>query len=115
MGANYTSQPKSLKLANDFFGFATSGGNLGLLKRAPTRQAADRLVEAQLGAPASGGGNHVIFQIETTPDFAPAPKLTRIAVPVLAINSEDDERNPHESGLLERGIAQLKHGQSFLI
>jgi homoserine O-acetyltransferase len=114
-GGNYTRQPKSLKLASTFFGFATSGGNLGLLKRASTRQAADRLVEAQLAAPASGDANDVIYQFDSSRDYDPSPRLARIAAPVLAINSADDERNPHESGLLEEGIAQLKKGQAFLI
>lgn len=114
-GGNYTSQPKSLVLANAFFGFATSGGNLGLQKRASTRQAGDKLVEAQLTAPARGDANDVIYQFDASRDYDPSQKLARIAAPVLAINSADDERNPHETGLLERGLAQVKKGEAFLI
>jgi homoserine O-acetyltransferase len=114
-GGNYTSQPKSLLLANAFFGFATSGGNLGLQKRAPTREAADRLVDAQLSASARGDANDVIYQFDAARDYDPSRKLARITAPVLAINSADDERNPHETGLLEKGLAQVKKGQSFLI
>lgn len=114
-GGNYTSQPKSLKLANAFFGFATSGGNLGLQKQAPTREAADRLVDARLTAPATGDANDAIYQFEASRDYDPSPKLARITAPVLAINSADDERNPNETGLLEKGIAQVKRGQIFLI
>jgi homoserine O-acetyltransferase len=114
-GGNYTSQPKSLRLANAFFGFATSGGNLGLQKQAPTREAADRLVEARLTAPILGDANDAIYQFEASRDYDPSPKLARITAPVLAINSADDERNPPETGLLEKGVAQVKNGQSFLI
>jgi homoserine O-acetyltransferase len=114
-GGDYTSQPKSLKLANAFFGFATSGGNLGLQKQAPTREAADRLVDARLTAPATGDANDVLYQFEASRDYDPSPKLARITAPVLAINSADDERNPNETGLLEKGIAQVKKGQIFLI
>ena len=114
-GGNYTSQPKSLKLANAFFGFATSGGNLGLQKQAPTREAADRLVDGRLAAAAAGDANDAIFQFDASRDYDPAPKLALIAAPVLAINSADDERNPKETGLLEKGIAQVKKGQVFLI
>jgi homoserine O-acetyltransferase len=114
-GGDYTSQPKSLKLANAFFGFATSGGNLGLQKQAPTREAADRLVDARLTAPAAGDANDAIYQFEASRDYDPSPKLARIAAPVLAVNSADDERNPKETGLLEKGIAQVKKGQIFLI
>lgn len=112
---NYTSQPKSLILANAFFGFATNGGNMGLQKRASTRQAADRLVEAQLTAPPRGDANDVIYQFESSRDYDPSPGLGRIMAPVLAVNSADDERNPRETGLLERGMAQVKRGQIFLI
>jgi homoserine O-acetyltransferase len=114
-GGNYTSQPKSLRLANAFFGFATSGGNLALQKQAPTREAADRLVEARLTAPILGDANDAIYQFDASRDYDPSSKLGRIVAPVLAINSEDDERNPHETGLLERGVAQVKNGQIFLI
>jgi len=114
-GGNYTSQPKSLRLANAFFGFATSGGNLGLQKQAPTREAADRLVEARLTAPVMGDANDAIYQFEASRDYDPSPALLRITAPVLAINSADDERNPKETGLLEKGVAQVKNGQSFLI
>ena len=114
-GGNYASQPKSLRLANSFFGFATSGGNLGLQKQAPTREAGDRLVEARLTAPITGDANDAIYQFEASRDYDPVPRLARITAPVLAINSEDDERNPKETGLLEKGIAQVKKGQMFLI
>jgi homoserine O-acetyltransferase len=114
-GGNYTSQPKSLRLANAFFGFATSGGNLGLQKQASTREAADRLVDARLTAPIVGDANDAIYQFEASRDYDPSAKLARITAPVLAINSADDERNPNETGLLEKGIAQVKKGQIFLI
>jgi homoserine O-acetyltransferase len=114
-GGNYANQPKSLKIGNSFFGFATSGGNLGLQKQAPTREAADRLVEARLGAPMAGDANDVIYAFEASRDYDPSPRLGRISASVLAINSADDERNPNETGLLDKGIAQLKKGQVFLI
>ena len=36
---NYTTQPRSLKFANVFFGIATNGGTLAYQKAAPTRAA----------------------------------------------------------------------------
>jgi homoserine O-acetyltransferase len=114
-GGNYTSQPKSLTLANAFFGFATSGGNLGLQKQAPTREAADKLVDARLAAPSAGDANDVLYQFEASRDYDPSAKLARVTASVLAINSADDERNPNETGLLEKGVAQVRKGQFFLI
>jgi homoserine O-acetyltransferase len=113
---DYTRQPNSLRLANAFFGFATSGGNLGLQKRAPTREAGDRLVDAQLTAPSfTADANDSIYQLDASRDYDPSPRLARITAPVLAITSADDERNPPETRLMERGIAQVKKGQAFLI
>src|SRR5262245_35173250 len=45
---NYTTQPRSLRLANTFFGIATNGGTLRHQKRAATREAADKLVDEML-------------------------------------------------------------------
>ena len=39
----------------------------------------------------------------------------RIEAPLLAINSADDERNPPETGLLEREIRRVKNGRVYLI
>jgi homoserine O-acetyltransferase len=112
---DYTRQPTSLRMANAFFGFATSGGNLGLQKQAPTREAGDRLVDAQLATPRLVDANDAIYQLDASRDYDPSPKLARITAPLLAITSADDERNPPETRLMERGIAQLKKGQAFLI
>ena len=112
---DYTSQPKSLKLANATYNFSTNGGTLGLLKRAATRAAGDALVEAQLALPSTADANDTIYQLEASRDYDPVPKLAAIAAPLLAINSADDERNPHETGLLEKGVAQVKKGRAFVI
>ena len=112
---DYASQPRSLKIANAAFGFATSGGNQGLQKRAPNRAAGDRLVEAQLAAASAADANDTIYQFDASRDYDPAPKLASITAPLLAITSADDERNPPETGLMQRGIAQVKKGQAFLI
>lgn len=112
---DYASQPHSLKIANAAFGFSTSGGNLGLMKRAPTAAAGDRLVEAQLAAASNADANDVIYQFDASRDYDPAPRLARITAPLLAITSADDERNPPETGLMQRGIAQVKKGEAFLI
>ncbi len=112
---DYASQPRSLKIANAAFGFGTSGGNLGLQKRAPTRAAADTMLEAQLAAASTADANDTIYQFDASRDYDPAPKLASITAPLLAITSADDERNPPETGLMQRGIAQVKKGQAFLI
>jgi homoserine O-acetyltransferase/O-succinyltransferase len=45
---DYTSQPRSMKFASVFFGIATAGGSLNYQKLAPTREQADKAVDARL-------------------------------------------------------------------
>ena len=48
-GGDYTEQPKAFRVANVFFGIATNGGTLAYQKQAPTREAADKLLDAAPG------------------------------------------------------------------
>src|SRR5215472_7521113 len=54
---NYTSQPRFMKIASVFFGIATAGGTLNYQKLAPTREQADKLVDARLAAPMTADAN----------------------------------------------------------
>jgi homoserine O-acetyltransferase len=44
---NYTTQPRFVKIASVFFGIATAGGTLNYQKQAPTREQADKIVDAR--------------------------------------------------------------------
>jgi homoserine O-acetyltransferase len=112
---NYTAQPRSLKIASVFFGIATAGGTLNYQKQAPTRDAADKLVDARLAAPMTADANDFLWQWGSSADYDAAPDLEKIQAQVLAINSADDERNPPESGLMERAMQRVKNGKLFLI
>jgi homoserine O-acetyltransferase len=112
---NYTAQPKSAQFASVFFGIGTNGGNLALQKAAPTRDAADKLLDARLKAPFRGDANDVLYQWDSSRDYNPSPKLERIEAAVLAINAADDERNPPETGIMERELKRLKNGKLLLI
>jgi len=112
---NYTSQPRSAKIASVFYGIATAGGTLALQKLAPTRDAADKLLDTRLAAPFPLDANDVLYMWDASRDYNPAPGLERIQAAVLAINSADDERNPPETGIMERELKRLKNGRMFLI
>jgi homoserine O-acetyltransferase len=114
-GGNYTVQPASLRVANAFFGIATSGGSLAYQKLAPTRAAADKLLDARLAAPFTPDANDFMYQWESSGDYDPSADLERIQAPLMAINSADDERNPSETGIMEHEIKRLKNGRLFLI
>ena len=95
---NYTAPPRGLKLANQFFGFATIGGNQALYKAAPTRAKADQIVDERLAAPFTADANDFLYQWEASRDYNPAPGLERIRAALLAINSADDSAAQRLSG-----------------
>ncbi len=115
MGGNYTKQPRSVQFASVFFGIATSGGNQALLRVAPTREKADALLDARLKAPFTNDANDALYQWDSSRDYNPSAGLERIQATLLAINAADDERNPPETGVLEREIKRVKNGRIYLI
>jgi homoserine O-acetyltransferase/O-succinyltransferase len=112
---NYTTQPHSVKYAATFFGIATSGGTLNYQKQAPTRDLADKFVDARLSAPFSADANDFLWQWGSSADYNPAPGLEKIDAWVLAINSVDDERNPPETGIEVEALKRVKNGRLYLI
>jgi homoserine O-acetyltransferase len=112
---DYTTQPRSLKAANVFYGIATSGGTLAYQKLAPTRALADKLLDERLAAPFAADANDFLYQWDASRDYNPAPGLERIQAAVLAVNSADDERNPPETGIMERELKRVKNARLYLI
>jgi homoserine O-acetyltransferase/O-succinyltransferase len=102
-------------VASVFYGIATAGGTLALQKMATTREAADKLLDTRLAAPFSLDANDVLYMWDASRDYNPAPGLERIQAAVLAINSADDERNPPETGIMERELKRVKNARLFLI
>jgi homoserine O-acetyltransferase len=114
-GGNYTTQPRMMKYAITAFGFATGGGTLAYQMQAPTAAKADKMVEERLAAPLTADANDFIYQWESSHDYNPAPLLEKIEATVLAINSADDERNPPETGLMDRALQRIRHAKLYLI
>jgi homoserine O-acetyltransferase len=114
-GGNYTTQPPAFKVANVFFGIASNGGTLAYQKMAPTREAADKLLNDRLAAPFTADANDALYMWDSSRDYNPSPGLERIKAVLLAINSADDERNPPETGIMEREIKRVKNGGVYLI
>jgi homoserine O-acetyltransferase len=112
---NYTAQPRFMKIANVFFALATNGGTLAYQKAAPTREKADKLVDERLAAPMNADANDFLYQWGSSADYDASPGLERIHATLLAINAADDERNPPETGLMERELKRVKNGKLLLI
>ena len=98
-----------------FYGIATNGGTLAYQKLAPTREQADKLLDERLAAPFTADANDFLYQWDSSRDYNPSPGLERIKAALLAINSADDERNPPETGIMERELKRVKNGRLYLI
>jgi homoserine O-acetyltransferase len=114
-GGNYTKQPRSLQFSSVFFGIATNGGSQAYYRMAPTREQADQMLNQRLNGAFNGDANDHLFQWEASGDYNPSAGLERIRAAVLAINSADDERNPPETGIMEREIRRLAYARYYLI
>ncbi|WP_432240829.1 alpha/beta fold hydrolase [Herbaspirillum robiniae] len=112
---NYTVQPPSLRLANNMFIFATNGGTLAYQQMAGTHAQADKLIDERLAAPVTADANDFIYQWGSSADYNAMPGLAKIRVPLLAINSADDERNPPETGILQAALKDLPNAAVMLI
>ena len=112
---NYSVQPRAARVASVFYGIATAGGTLAYQKMAPTREAADKLLDERLAAPFTVDANDVLYQWDSSRDYDPSPGVERIKSAVLAINSADDERNPPETGIMERELKRIRNARLFLI
>jgi homoserine O-acetyltransferase len=116
LDGNYTRQPRSAHVASVFFATATNGGNQALQSLAPTREKADRLLDALLKtASTTGDANDILYQWDSSRDYNPWAGLEQIKATLLAINSADDERNPPELGVMERALKRLPNARLLLL
>lgn len=111
---NYTAQPREARIAYAFHLLATAGGTLALQAQAPTREQADRYVDNTL-AGLDIDANDLLFAYSASADYDPSPDLGRITAHTLAINSADDERNPPETGLMDKYLAQVRGAKLLLV
>jgi homoserine O-acetyltransferase len=112
---DYTTQPRAVRAASVFYVIATSGGTLAYQKLAPTREKADKLLDDRLTAPFTADANDTLYQWDASRDYNPSPGLEHIEAALLAVNSADDERNPPETGIMDRDIKRVKNGKLYLI
>jgi homoserine O-acetyltransferase/O-succinyltransferase len=114
-GGNYEKQPRGLIAAVQVLVLMTSSP-LRWHATAPTRDAADRLLEEQMQRRLSGAdANDFLYAFDASRNYDPSPELEKIRVPVLAINSADDVVNPPELGLMEKLIPRVRRGRYVLI
>jgi homoserine O-acetyltransferase/O-succinyltransferase len=112
---NYTAQPRMMKYAIAAYGFASSGGTLAYQNLAGTAEKADRMVTERLATPIATDANDFVYQWQSSHDYNPSAGLERIEAALLAINAQDDERNPPETGITEAAMKRVKNGRLYLI
>ena len=112
-GGHYEEQPQSVRRALAWFNAASTGGTLALQRLAPTRQAADRWIEAQLSKPIEVDANDLVYQWNASRDYDPSGDLHLVRAEVLAILSEDDERC--SAALLRHAMTKVRNGRMWLI
>ena len=114
MDGNYTEQPRQARIAYAAHLLASAGGTLAMQAQAPTRELADKYVDTLLSGLAIDV-NDLLFAYSASSDYDPSPDLGKIAAPVLAINSADDERNPPETGVMEQYLKRVNNARLLLI
>jgi len=111
----YRSRPRGLIAAVHIEIIETSSP-LQMQKNAPTRAEADTLLDELVKSRlARTDANDLLYQYDASREYNPAPGLGKIAAPLLAINSADDEINPPELGIMEREIKRVKRGRGVLL
>jgi homoserine O-acetyltransferase len=112
---NYTEQPRGLASAIGFLMMATSVP-LQWQKQYPTTAAADKFVADQVAARSKNtDANDMLYYYHAIEDYNPAPHLSKITAPLLAINSADDFVNPPELPMMQDLIKQVKKGRFILL
>ena len=85
-------------------------------KEMPTLKDADEQIDQFVSRTMKAmDANNVLYALEASHDYDPAPNLEKIRAPLLAINFADDLINPPELGILEREIKRVPHGKALLI
>jgi homoserine O-acetyltransferase len=112
---DYASPPQGLRVAGGML-FLMSSNPVLRQRQAPTLADADTVLDAYVqNFVKTMDANDVLFAIEASRDYDPAPGLEKITAPLVAINFEDDLINPPELGILEREIARVPRGCAVLI
>lgn len=111
----YQSQPHGLLTAAQVLYFMRDNP-LIRQKEAPTLEKADLALNTYVtNALKTLDANNVLYAIESSHDYDPAPGLEKIQARLLAINFADDLINPPELGILEKQVKRLKLGKAILI
>jgi homoserine O-acetyltransferase len=110
----YQKQPAGMITAARILTIAASGAR-DLQTRAPTREAADELLQELSAGWARSDANDLLYQLDCSRTYNPEPELERIRARLIAINAADDFINPPGLGIMESEIKRVKNGKFVLL
>lgn len=115
LGGNYSTQPPSLRTAEEIL-YLMASNPVVRQRELATRALSDaHLDEAIASALKTADANDLLYQVEASYDYDPGPGLEKIRAPLVAINSADDLINPPELGILEREIKRVARGRAIVV
>lgn len=112
---NYTSQPAGGLRTVSALGIIAGSAPVRMQAEAPTRVAAEKGLEERVRAGMTDDANDIIYRIDASRTYNPAPDLARITVPVTWINSADDFINPPNLHIAEREVQKMPNARFILI
>ena len=112
---DYDKQLPALRTAAQLLSFMSSNAVIRQ-KEAPTLRAADEFFDQEVARRLrSLDANDLLYAVESSWDYNPAPGLKNIPAPLLAINFADDLINPPELGILEQAIKDVPKGKAIVV
>ncbi len=115
-GGNYTAQPEAGLRTYSYLGMIAGGNPVAQQAQYSTREAAEAALNSSFAMRMEGvDANDAIYQLDSSRNYNPDPKLERITVPTLWINSADDFINPPELGLAEVAVKRMPKARFILI
>jgi homoserine O-acetyltransferase len=116
LAGDFKTQPMRALIAAENLLLMAGSAPLFWQKQAPTSETADKFYHDRVkAAVARLDANDLLYQLDSSREYNPAPKLETIKAPLLAINSADDLINPPELGIIEQEIKRVKHGRFVLL
>ena len=114
-GGDYTRQPQSLRTGAQMLWLMSSNPVLRQ-QQAPTREKTDEELDKFVADYLkTGDANDMLYALEASHDYDPAPGLEKIRAPLVAVNFADDLINPPELGILEREIKRVPKGRAVTL
>jgi homoserine O-acetyltransferase len=114
-GGDYTTQPGGLRVGQQML-YLMSSNTMQRQAQLPTLAAADAALDSYVAnGMKSADANDLMYQLQASQDYDPAPGLEKIVAPLIAVNSADDLINPPQLLILETEIKRVKRGSAVVL